>query len=118
MRAARIEGLLDTVWAIAASPYVTEYIIGFTAQPKWDRGRAYRTSGWQHMVVLEDRMTRSDALFLEGTLQYAIKADKRYLMYRKYEESRRDKRHYPSAGQATADPNAKVHSVYMAWSED
>jgi hypothetical protein len=117
MQSRRVEAYLDTVWAVAASPYLSGYVIGYTAQQRWARHVSYKTSGWQHMVILEDKLTRADAIWLEGVLQKLIKRDRRHTNYRKYDPERRDGRHYPSVGQATSDPSAPVHSVYMAWWE-
>ena len=111
----RIDWYLDTMWAVAHSKQVEGYVIGFTAQQLWARYSGYRQLGYQHMVILEDKLNRADALFLEGKLQASIKNDKRNLVYRKYHHEKRDKRHYPSAGQATMDPDELYHSVYMAW---
>ncbi|MDE1157312.1 MAG: hypothetical protein PW791_03340 [Neorhizobium sp.] len=36
-------------------------------------------------------------------------------MYQKYHPVKRNGRYYRSAGKNTADPFAKVHSVYIAW---
>lgn len=117
MQLRRVDAYLDTVWAVAASPYVAGYVIGYTAQQRWSRHGAYKAAGWRHMVILEDKLTRSDAIWLEGRLQAAIKADRRHTNYRKYDPARRDGRHYPSVGRASGDPSALVHSVYMAWWE-
>jgi hypothetical protein len=115
MQTRRVDAYLDTVWAIAASKYVGSYVIGFTAQQRWERHSAYKCLEWQHMVILEDKLRRTDALWLEGRLQELIKRDRRHTNYRKYDPDRRDGRHYPSAGRATANPDDFIHSVYMAW---
>lgn len=118
LRNARIDRYYGTMWSIAASRYCNEYMIGFTARAGSSRLAEYSYNhGYQHLVVLADRLTRAEAHQLEGALQGMVKADKRSVLYRKYDASRRDGRHYPSAGQATSDPTAKVHSVYMAWWE-
>ena len=114
-----INRYLDTVWAIAASKYCQQFIIGYTARSGRQRLLEYRYNHrYQHLVVLADHLNRKDALALEGMLQNAIKEDKRHTLYRKYCPDRRDKRHFPSAGQATSDPAEPVHSVYMAWWEN
>ncbi|MGN6307303.1 MAG: hypothetical protein ACTHNH_21000 [Mesorhizobium sp.] len=73
--------------------------------------------GYQHLVVLADKMTRADAHNLEEYLQTAIKNDRRHVLYRKYNADRRDGRYFRSAGQATSDPASKSHSVYLAFWE-
>jgi len=114
---ARIARYVDTVWGIAASPYVASYMIGLTARSGWDRRKEYHAYGYDHLVILADRLTKTEAQFLEKALQNAIRNDRRHTNYRKYDPDRRDKRYYPSVGQPTASPTRKIYSVYMAWWE-
>jgi hypothetical protein len=116
-QAKRIAFYLDTIWAITASEYVSQYVIGYTSSQLWRRYSGYRALGYEHIAILEDKMTRDDALLLEEKLQFAIKKDKRHTIYRKYDKDRRDKRYFRSAGQATTHPKKPVHSVYIAWWE-
>lgn len=119
MRAGRIDKHLNTVWAIAASPFVNEFMIGYTSRAGYDRLREHSYNySYQHLVILADRLNREDAHQLERSLQEAIKEDRRRLLYRKYCGDRRDGRYYKSAGQGTADPLQRVHSVYMTWWEE
>jgi hypothetical protein len=114
----QLEAYRETVWAIAASKYVEEYLIGFTGRPRTARFGEYRAHGYNHAVILEDRMTRKDALDLEAYLQKAVCVDQRQASYRKYNKKRRCKparRNF--GGRSTTDPTAEIHSVYMAWWE-
>ena len=113
----RVEFYLNTIWAVAASPYVSSYVIGYTSAQLWKRSRNYRTLGYDHFVILEDKMNRDDALWLEERIQTEIKRDRRHTNYRKYHIDKRDGRYYRSAGQNTTDPQSLMHSVYMAWWE-
>jgi hypothetical protein len=117
LRVARREAYLETVWAISASQYVEQYVIGFTYRPGIARYREYRALGYDHLVIIADRLSRKDALDLEHYLQRAVREDRRSVMYRKYHAPRRSKPTYRSYGGGDTDPNALVHSVYMAWWE-
>lgn len=110
------DAYLDTVRSIIRSPDVREFIIGYTSRSSARRLAEYRNDqGYQHLVVLADRLGQKDAHALERLLQDAVRQDKRSQMYQKYHPVKRDGRYYRSAGKNTADPAAKVHSVYIAW---
>ncbi|WP_298171118.1 hypothetical protein [Novosphingobium sp.] len=114
----RIDDILDTIWTIAASPYVQHYTIGYTARAAHDRFKEHRANGRNHLVVLADKLTRVDASRLETTLQFCIRADRRHTNYRKYDPDRRDGPIYPSVGQANPQTaSERIHSVYMVWSD-
>lgn len=73
---------LNAIKAISDSPKVENYNVGFTAQPLLKRGAQYRGIGYSSLVLLADRLTRGEALQLEETLWYAIRAyDKRSNVY-------------------------------------
>lgn len=115
-RTARVDALLDTIWAIAASPYVGGYTIGYTARSGHKRLQEHRRDEFAHLVILADKMTRVEASALEMRLQSLVRADKRHTHYRKYDYRRRDGAIYQSVGRA--DPTTAhlpIHSVYMAW---
>lgn len=106
-----------TIATIAASQYVSEYVIGYTSRQGLLRREGYKSRGYDHLVILADRLTRAEALRLEEAMQSYILECKVYAEYKKYDPQRRGKRYYPSAGQAKSDPHAHLHSVYMAWRE-
>ena len=81
---------MDTVWAIAASPYVKHYTIGYTSRAGWERLKEHRTWGYQHLVILADKLNRNSPTNLEITLQRRIRADRRHPNYRKSEPDLRD----------------------------
>lgn len=111
-----VEAAIGTIECIVASPYVTEFMIGFTANSSRERLSGYwQLHGYQYLVVVVDRLTRAEALNLEGRLQAQCWKDRRSLLYRKYAQYARGKRHHPSAGQATSDSLSPTHSVYVAW---
>lgn len=113
---AMVQHYLDTVWCIAESKYVAEYMIGYTSRAGYKRLAEHRRAyGYQYLVVLANGLTQADAVQLEGALQLAIKADRRRGLYRKYEPHRRDLRHFPSHGPNHSAPDELVHTVYMVW---
>jgi hypothetical protein len=121
VRQQTVDRCLNTVWAIASSRYCEHFLVGFTAQSTSGRmsGTYYRAT-FEHMVILADRLGRADGLTLEEALQSACKFGKaRGEPYRrKYHPDHRSdiyKRSFGNAG--LIYPFAKVHSVYMAWSE-
>ncbi|MCA1442355.1 hypothetical protein I6F07_19470 [Ensifer sp. IC4062] len=119
LKTSRIEEYVETIKAIAASPRVSEFTIGYTSRSGRARHQEYKYwEGYQHLVLIADRLTLPDSHALERRLQETCQTDKRSALYRKYSPTRRDNRYYPSAGQAKSDPNLPIHSVYMAWWSD
>ncbi len=119
LRTSRFDEYVETIKAIAASPRVSEFAIGYTSRSGRARHQEYKyCEGYQHLVLIADRMSLQDSHALERRLQEVCQHDKRSALYRKYSPSRRDNRYYPSAGQGRADPVQAVHSVYMAWWSD
>jgi hypothetical protein len=115
LRLKRIEGYLDTVWAIAASKYVEQFLIGYTYRAAIHRFAEYKSQAYDHLVILADRLTESDAKALEKILQSRVRDDKRRAYFQRYNKRRRGKRYYP--GRKSPKPYKKIHSVYMAWWE-
>lgn len=114
---ARVERYYNTVWAIAASPYVFDFVIGMTGRGAEVRAREYRRHKYEYLVTLADRLTQAEALWLEGQLFQRMQKDRRHTLFRKYWEKARTSHYRPSYGNSKVDPNSKVHSVYMAWWE-
>jgi hypothetical protein len=81
------------------------------------RRRAYLGIDWQHLVVLADQLTDSEAERLERSLQHKLQGDKGHVCYARYSAERRDGRYFNSRGGKSYDPTDQVHSVYMAWWE-
>lgn len=110
---------LNTIWAIASSRYVTGFVVGYTCMAAKERFAAYKTNGYDYLVILADRLTLSEALALEQRLQEACKVGKaRGAPYkRKYDLLHRALPYYRSVGQGSRDPEGRTHSVYMAWYE-
>jgi hypothetical protein len=77
----RCEACLRTVWAIARSPSVEQFVIGYTYRSGEMRRREYH---YDHVVILAEKLNRIDALNLEGCLQSAIKKYPQRASYRKY----------------------------------
>jgi hypothetical protein len=122
----RIEKCLETVKAICASPAVAEYLIGRTGQSAQDKGDFYRNlrkngraDGFDHLVVLADKLTNADAKTLEDRLQAWCglgkecppDLDRREVNCRKYHHGKRGR--YPSNGNSRRDE----HAIYMVWWE-
>lgn len=105
---------LETLRAIAASPNVNDFIIGYTANPA-QRQKQYRSVNYNHFIILAAGMTREDALSLEKRLQDAVKADPTDILYRKYDSDRREMGHSKSYGGVLGNPSERTHAVYMAW---
>lgn len=114
-----VDRYVNTIWAIASSRYVKHFVIGYTAQSASERFRQYQVRGYQHIVVLADRMTQRTAHDLEERLQNACKlqAKRGGPHCYKYHPHHRELPYYKSAGQGSPDPNARIHSIYMAWIE-
>jgi hypothetical protein len=118
LRQATLERYFNTVWCIAASPYVTEYMVGYTRRPIKSRLAEYQQMhGYQYMTILANGLSLEDAHLLEGFLQKSIwESKKSGIMYRKYEESRKQiGRHFPNAGPTSNLTLEKTHTVYIAW---
>jgi len=112
----RIKAYLGAIDAIARSPYVEQFLVGFTKRSGWGRRSEYRAVGYDHLVILADKLTQEEALDLEAALQTAAWSNRRSILFRKYRQNRRDKRRqYRSSGPLSTSPDDHVHSVYMAW---
>lgn len=114
------ESIAFTVETIARSPLVKEYMIGYTSRQGLKRRSEYiRQHGYEHLVILADRLTQSDALELERALHDYLKEPevRTTSSWKKYEKSRREGIHYESAGPRLQRADAPSHSVYMAWLE-
>lgn len=83
------------------------------------RFASYKNQQWQHMVILENGLTKLQALDLEERLQGACKEGNPTgpPYRRKYSEWHRTKPYVRSAGQGSYDESDWIHSVYMAWWE-
>ncbi|MER9221847.1 hypothetical protein NKI48_23450 [Mesorhizobium sp. M0644] len=114
---AMLEHYYNTVWCVVASPFVTEYMVGYTRRPaKMRLSEYWKIHGYQYLIVLANGLTLADAAKLERYLQENIWASaKTGALYRKYNEDRRDGRHFPSAGPTSTILEADRHTVYMAW---
>jgi hypothetical protein len=101
--------------AISASNSVRGFYIGFTSREPYRYWAWYRRNGYDHAVILADRLTEIDAKHLERHLQERCsKADKRTLLWQKAKLHQRGR--YIS-GAKSPRPKEKIHAVYMAWWE-
>ena len=105
--------------ALVASPKVERYNIGFTGQPLLKRAAQYRGIGYRCLVLVADRLIRSEALELEKLLcDIAREADRRSAAYRKFQPNSHGGRHSPSYGGAAFEKAIEQkHGVYVAWWE-
>jgi hypothetical protein len=115
IRQKRLQGYVNTVWAIAASRYVEQFIIGYTYRPSVQRFAEYKVNEYEHIVVLADRLTQEEAKIVERHIQNACKSNKRNASWKKYHDYYRKLPYYPGANSPT--PNKNIHSVYMVWWE-
>jgi hypothetical protein len=92
-------------------------MIGYTRRPAKARLAEYsQIHGYQYMTILANGLSLEDAHLLEKYLQEEIWASKKSsTVYKKYEESRKNGRHFPSAGPTSSITLEKTHTVYMAW---
>jgi hypothetical protein len=113
----RIERIVTTMRAIARSPDVTEFKVGFTFSPTRTRADAHRTtSGLTSFVILQDGLTREEGLDLEEELFRRCTADRDDILFRKYVEDVRSQLHRRSYGGTTAEQAEEpIHIVYMTW---
>jgi hypothetical protein len=115
LRDTQIERYEYTIWAIANSEYVKRFLIGYTSRAGIYRYNEYKRLGYEHLVILADRLTEIDAKNLEQKLQDKCWNDHRRALYQKYNRKRRDKPYRP--GTPSRSPHKKLHTVYMAWWE-
>lgn len=114
MRIETAVSLAQTVYAIARSPAVSEYMIGVTSRPNLLRRREhYNRFGYQHLVVLADNLTPDVAQRIEEALQGYIRETPNLAVFKKYERSRRRGRYHPNLGRREG-----LFSVYMVWRDD
>lgn len=113
----RIDKILATVRSICASPMVDQFLIGFTAQSASQRGDQYRNSaGFEHLVVLADKLSSADALDLEKRLQIAILENITDPAWEKYHSDKKENgQTYSSAGGKAHEVSDRSCAVYMAW---
>ncbi|MER9412897.1 hypothetical protein [Mesorhizobium sp. M0589] len=117
LRTAALDHYYNTVWCVVASPFVTEYMIGYTRRPGMMRLNEYwHMHGYQYLVILANGLSLMDAAKLEKYLQEQIWASKKSgVLYRKYNSDRRQGRHFASAGPLSTITDTDSHSVYLAW---
>lgn len=113
----RIEKCISTVEAIISNTNVDQYLIGFTRQSANQKGDEYRRRGFEHFVILADKMDRASALKLENELQRrALGAATFSRLHKKYHaEKSAHGTLYGSSGGSPADGSVKECSVYIAW---
>ena len=69
-----VRDYVDLIWEIAASRYVKVFVVGYTAAAAKRRRYGYRSNGYNHLIVIADRLTKIQAHDLERRLQDACKA--------------------------------------------
>jgi len=114
-----VDTCIDTIAAICRNPSLREYIIGFTALDAVEKGNHYRRIGFDHLVVLADKMNRPSALDLEGRIQSRIFSGENRKLFNKYHAEKRVNGHvYQSYGGSPRDGADLNQSVYMVWWEE
>lgn len=116
----QVDRYLNTVWAISSSRYVKCFVVGYTCMSGKERATQYLQWGYDHLVILADRLTQAQAHDLERRLQEECKRGKACgpPYRRKYDPYHRALPYQASAGQGSPNPKASIHSVYMAWAEE
>ncbi len=106
---------INTIWTVAASPYVNQYVVGVTAQLSEKRFQQYRQAEFDHFIVLSNGWNALEALWLERELQsYCKHSDVQELGFPdKYKFVDRNEPHRASLGGASCAD--KEYLVYMAW---
>ncbi len=67
-------------------------------------------------MILADKMNSDEALNLESDLDQALKeADKRSIIWKKWNGEKRSASYRRSAGGGSKNPEEPIHSVYIAW---
>ena len=112
-----LERHIDTIWAIAASEYVDQFVVGVTAQSSEKRFQQYRGVDFRHLVVLSNGWTSEEALWLEGALQSHCRDTEAHKpgFPDKYSRDRKSDVHRRSLGGKAA--GEAEYLVYMAWWE-
>ena len=114
MQKKRLEIHLKTMRAIAASNCVEKFYVGFTSRDPFRYFGWYRRNGYDHVVILADRLTEKEAKDLEKYLQDRCrKADKRTPLWQKAHKNLQKGQYVLGAKSPT--PKRKIHVVYMAW---
>jgi hypothetical protein len=116
-RKSEVERLVNVIEAIAGSPQVHHFVVGYTSQSAKKRGQQYRAEGFAHLVILADKMISEDALDVESALHEAMKAgiDKRSALSRKWHSEKSEDVYRRSTGGHSKRPLEPIHSVYIAW---
>ncbi|WP_056398746.1 MULTISPECIES: hypothetical protein [unclassified Sphingomonas] len=113
----KIEKCLATIEAIVSNDSVDQYVVGFTRKSAITKGDDYRREGFEHLVILEDKMDRVTGLQLETALQQlTMLGEDGAVLTQKYHHEKAGKRtQFRSSGASTADESMKECSVYVAW---
>jgi hypothetical protein len=111
----RTKTCLAAIASISHSADVRRYVIGFTSREGMLRGDEYRGVGFNHLVILADRLTSKEGLDLECALFNAIcgrGSDRRSNLFRKYDRKKRSRGYRRSYG---GHVSKRSTAVYMAW---
>ena len=113
----RVESILQTIDDICRSPSVQHFMVGYTKRAMRKRSDEYSKYSWDGFVVLQDCLTREQALQLENELFSGISENpKTSIIYRKYDRDRRDGPYWKNDGGADqSDADEPIHKVYMIW---
>jgi hypothetical protein len=109
----------DAIVAIAYSPRVKDFSVGYTYRTAAHRLREQRRyDKWYNVVTIAEKMTYNDARTLEIYLQYrCIEEDRRYVTYTKYYGPHRMRAYNPGKKSPLHLRDEKIHSIYMMWRE-
>ena len=111
----RVDLCLGAMRAICCSPNVRGIVVGYTSKSAGVRAQSYRRVGFDHLVILADKMKSADALELERRLQEHIKGGGDKLLSKKYAKNKLMDVVRSSAGGVKTNELDFACSVYMAW---
>jgi len=96
---------------------IDQYLIGYTVLSASEKGDKYRTRvGFQHVIILADKMKQADALDFEHRIQKHIMSDKLGRLCSLYHKEKIAlDRTIRSSGGSTRGELDPICSVYMAW---
>ncbi|MDI7775314.1 hypothetical protein [Asticcacaulis sp. EMRT-3] len=114
----RAQICLNTIESIISSKSVDQYLIGWTSLPCGTKADQYRRHGFEHLVVLSDKLNHKTALDLEEYLQRStmLLNDPENILCNKYHAEKKARgRTYRSDGGTLKDKLDKQFSVYIVW---
>lgn len=105
---------LEAIETIIQSPTIERYLVGITKDFQ-KRRRDYWKSGFDSLVILEQKLDSIKALALEEWLFKACTEDKMSALYSRYHPEKRDSSYKKSLGGSKEEVE---YVLYLAWRTD